>query len=220
MLEHFRSKVLSTLPFSLTIMISVTFPRCFEDFLSRGLEDLLNIIKTRNLAARTLGVDERGAPMSLSRRCASPPFIDMMRFTVAWMTILPLIDVIYRLSQKQWLTEKNQNQNWVPWGKIFRWTWLGSPSSYLVLVRNDHWPTNIEGHHDDGSICIRMALRLRRRSPRHFIHQVSWGAERGWITWQEEAGGGWMRAGASGKCFKVTFNQAVVWPVMCWCTRL
>ena len=56
-------------------MISIVFSRCFEDFLSRGLEDLLNIIKTRNLAARTLGVEcrcSRGADVTEAKMRAAP----------------------------------------------------------------------------------------------------------------------------------------------------
>ena len=42
-----------------------------------------------------------------------------------------------RVSQKNVLIEQNHNQNWVPWGKILPWTWLGKAWSSLILVRND-----------------------------------------------------------------------------------
>ena len=38
---------------------------------------------------------------------------------------------------KNALIEQNHNQNWVLWGWILPWTWLGSSWSWPVLVRND-----------------------------------------------------------------------------------
>ena len=61
-----------------------------------------------------------------------------------------------------------------------------------------------------GPVALKMKLD-RPRKPSLFcfccmfylfaIQQASWGAERRWTTWQEEPGGGWRSAGASGKIF-------------------
>ena len=42
-----------------------------------------------------------------------------------------------RVSLRSGQQKENIHQNWLLWGQIFPWAWLGSAWSYLVLVRND-----------------------------------------------------------------------------------
>ena len=80
---------------------------------------------------------------------------------------------------------------------------------YIKTLRVESWWTegmrweecDLRGCNRGGGEGISRSWLGRRSPPPFAIQQASWGAERRWTTWQEEPGGGWRSAGASGKIF-------------------
>ena len=78
---------------------------------------------------------------------------------------------------------------------------------YIKTLRVESWWTegmrweecDLRGCNTGGGEGISRSWLGRRSPPPFAIQQASWGAERRLKTWQEEPGGGWRRAGASGK---------------------